>query len=145
MSSLKNGWPQSPIESTPPNSITASTLARPCLGPVHVLEVEPERELVERQRGGAAVQHGVEFRERVIALTRAVLFDVDQPEIPAPEESGDPEDEVMEVLAAGGQVVKRADAVRIACVIARVAANVVKNDTDDRNSRSRRVSRKARR
>ena len=44
------------------------------------------------------------------------------------------------MTATDGEVVEWSDPSRMACVIARVAANVVKNDTDDRNRRSRRVS-----
>ena len=96
------------------------------LGPVHVLEVEPERELIERQRRGTAVEDGREFRQSVI---RAVLVlrvsspgrpsvvrllrrvDLQQPEIARAEEACDPDDEMVEMAPADSEVVKRPDAV----------------------------------
>src|SRR4029077_11801768 len=71
-------------------------------GPVHVLEVEPECEFVERERGGPAVQHRREFRQCVVGTRCRPGVDLDEPEIARAEETGDAEDEVMEVPAAHG-------------------------------------------
>src|ERR1700693_4886532 len=71
------------------------TLA-PLFRPVHILEIEPERELIEGERGGASVEHRVELRESIIGVAGRVLA-MDHPQVAASQQARDPEHEVMEM------------------------------------------------
>src|ERR1700674_501339 len=73
-------------------------------GPVHVLKVEPQGELVEGQGCTDAVAGGRETGQQVRAGAG-----FDQPDVPDDQEQKDAPHKVMDVKAAAGDVVKRAD------------------------------------
>ncbi len=75
------------------------------LGPVVVLEVQPQRELVERERRAAP-------ERAAVTLTSAFLVDADleQPQVPDDQQADDPERHVVDVPAARGDVPERAPA-----------------------------------
>src|ERR1700692_3609567 len=80
--------------------------------PVHVLEGDPERELVERKRRGTAIEDRREFRQGVVRARGSLCrVELDEPEIAGAEESGDAEDEVVEMAATHGEVAERPDPV----------------------------------
>src|SRR5580692_6880511 len=103
------------------------------LRPVHVLEVEPQRKLVEGERRRTAVENRREFRERVVGavlllrslLVRAVglrigvlrceeplrRVDLEKPQVARAKESRDSDDEMMEMAPANAEVVKGSDAI----------------------------------
>src|ERR1700694_1993979 len=88
------------------NSVNAfAAFARP----VDVLEVEPQGELVERQRRPDPVGDGRRAGEPAWN-TRLAGPLLDQPHVPDHQEQSDTPDEVVDVNPAGAHVVKRADA-----------------------------------
>src|SRR5450759_3000342 len=72
--------------------------------PVHVLEVEPQRELVEGQRGTNAICDRGHARQKVRA---GALFD--QPDVADDQDQKDAPHQVMNVKPAARYVVERAD------------------------------------
>jgi len=76
--------------------------ARTC--PVHILEIERERELVEGQRSRDAVCDGGDAREKAGGDPG-----FDQPDVPDDQEQEDAPHQVVDVKAAARDVVKRAD------------------------------------
>src|ERR1019366_8489377 len=73
------------------------------LGPVVVFEIEPQRELVEREGRAAAV--GDRGDPRGLALL--VRADLQQPQVADGQQTRDAEGQVVNVAAAGGDVPKR--------------------------------------
>jgi hypothetical protein len=45
----KNPLPQIAISNNEPNSMIASMLSRPCRAPIYILQIQPQREFIERQ------------------------------------------------------------------------------------------------
>src|ERR1700693_3569474 len=76
--------------------------ARP--GPVDVLEVDPERELVKSQRRADAIRHRSDAREKAGAGAG-----FDQPDVSDDQEQEDAPHQVVNVQSAARDVVKRAD------------------------------------